>query len=204
LFGVVLSYYNHFNHTAFVAFVARKSWTILSLSCALIAPCFFYNHLSFFTLTVGFTLLYLGFGGLLVVSLYGELNLPGFIDRLWKPIERILAYIGYYSYSIYLWHVIIATWGILFARRLLNQTLDYRLEFVLYSVASIAAGILMAWLVEQPVLRLRNRYFPARSDAIEGSKAQETLRVALMSNTSDLSVNWPTSVSQQVGEPISK
>jgi peptidoglycan/LPS O-acetylase OafA/YrhL len=190
LFGVLLSYYDHFHHDAFVAFVARKTWLILSLSCALILPCLFFNQLSFFMSTVGFTLLYLGFGGLLVIALYGEVNLPGPAFKLWKPIESALAYIGFYSYSIYLWHVAIATWGMLFIRRFFHHPIDYRLEFFLYVVASIVCGIVMAWMVEQPVLRLRNRYYPARSEAVaENSSIQSTLPIAIVVGARDVSVN---------------
>lgn len=189
LFGVLLSYYDHFFHDAFVAFIAGKTRLIFLASCCLISPCLFFDHENFFMPTIGLTLLYLGFGGLLVVSLYGSHALPRFISKLWLPVENVLARVGLYSYSIYLWHVIIATWGILFVRRVLHQTLNSQLEFLLYAVASIACGILMAKLVEMPVLRLRNRYYPARSEAVETSGIQETLPVTVVGNTCDVSVN---------------
>nr|MDQ3821495.1 acyltransferase [Acidobacteriota bacterium] len=189
LFGIFLSYYDHFHHSFFVAFIARKTWQILTLSCLFISTCLFFDQQSFFMSTIGLTLLYLGFGGLVAISLYGNLLIPKIVSKLLTPIASVLARLGFYSYSIYLWHVIIATWGILFIRRLLHLTIGKRLEFLLYAAASIICGIIMAKFIEQPVLRLRNRYFPARGEAVEISSVSSATAVAVVSSTYDLPAN---------------
>jgi peptidoglycan/LPS O-acetylase OafA/YrhL len=99
--------------------------------------------------TVGFTVLYLGFGALLLVTLD---RVPGArATKLLKPVAEI----GLNSYSIYLWHMPIAL--------MLAHT---RALFVPYIAASIVLGILSARLIEVPALRLRDRLFPSRSQAL--------------------------------------
>jgi peptidoglycan/LPS O-acetylase OafA/YrhL len=183
LFGVLLSYYDHFQHDSFLAFIARRTMPILTVSCLFVSTCLFIDQQSFFMTTIGLTLLYLGFGGLVVISLYGNLVIPNVIGKFWNPVASALARVGFYSYSIYLWHVIIGTWGILLVRRLLHRTIDERLEFLLYAVASIICGIIMAKLIEQPVLKLRNRYFPARGEAVERPDIPSALPVAVVTNS---------------------
>jgi peptidoglycan/LPS O-acetylase OafA/YrhL len=60
--------------------------------------------------------------------------------------------VGRYSYSIYLWHAIIAT----FSKNTLGET---RLSFGAYLVASLVVGVVMAKLIELPLLRIRERLF---------------------------------------------
>jgi peptidoglycan/LPS O-acetylase OafA/YrhL len=74
--------------------------------------------------------------------------------------SRILAGIGRYSYSIYLWHMPIA---------MLFWTLMPRSPLWLAAdvLVSIASGVAMALVVETPVLQLRDRVFPSRSTTRE-------------------------------------
>lgn len=68
---------------------------------------------------------------------------------------RPFAYIGKYSYSIYLFHGFI------------NENLVHRLSgwtyLGAYIVISLIAGIVVSKLVEYPFLALRDRFFPSRS-----------------------------------------
>lgn len=174
LFGVCLAYFHHFHHERFVRAVRRRAAPILVASLAALAPCVVYDADSVFMTTVGFTLLYLGFGGLLLLTLYCEVPWPAAARRSLEPAARLLAWVGGYSYSIYLWHLVVATLGLSVMRRAYafvaaSVTVGvlppphYLLEFALYVAASVVVGVLMAKLVEMPVLRLRDRYFPARS-----------------------------------------
>ena len=75
----------------------------------------------------------------------------------------ILAWIGSRSYSIYLWHLTAGSLAIWLCATVLHQPAKSPLAFVLYVTGSVLLGALMAWLVEIPVLRVRDRLFPSRS-----------------------------------------
>lgn len=69
---------------------------------------------------------------------------------------QVLAFIGSYSYSIYLWHA--ALLSSIFAG--LNPTLFL---FSAYVVVSIGFGIFMSKLIEKPSLAVRDHYFPSNN-----------------------------------------
>jgi peptidoglycan/LPS O-acetylase OafA/YrhL len=163
LFGVLLAYLHHFHYDSFFNFVKRRAKTILFTSLALCSCCLFFPGYSPFMTTVGFTLLYLGFGGILMISLYQAVELPKPLARVIAPTNRMLSYIGIYSYSIYLWHLIVAGVVVDGIRRVSPIKLHYLVEFFLYAVGSIALGIVMSKIIEQPTLSLRDRLFPSQS-----------------------------------------
>ncbi len=107
LFGVLLSYYFNFES----ARVSR--WTSLYrkrlfFGCFLaILPCLILPNTNPWVYTIGFSLAYMSFGGLLLLTLFDERgNLA--VNKKSGYAERALAGIGVFSYSIYLWHVPIA------------------------------------------------------------------------------------------------
>ena len=101
---------------------------------------------SFVMHTVGFTCVYFGAGFLLarVVDL-----LPN--RYIAAALVLTLAFIGLYSYSIYLWH----GWIVLLLPH------SNASGFAACMLASIALGIVMAKLIEYPLLGLRDRLVPA-------------------------------------------
>ena len=164
-FGVVLGYFHHFRPEAIPSLL--KSWKnragLAVLSALLIAPCFFLNLRQGFMLTFGFTLLYLGFGGVLILSLYCPVTGSGVFRQATSRVGSVLAYIGMNSYSIYLWHWAVATWGMHALRRMLPFQLGAMSVIFIYVAASLGIGIVMAKLVEFPVLRLRDHFYPPKS-----------------------------------------
>src|SRR5437667_1425759 len=68
--------------------------------------------------------------------------------------SRALAWVGLYSYSIYVWHVV----AMLFLPRLPNRWF----RFPVYFAIAVGFGVLMAKLIEVPTLALRDRLFPSR------------------------------------------
>jgi len=111
-------------------------------------------------LIFGPTFLYLGFGGLLLLCLYIRDVLP---PRLAGPLEKVgsaAAFVGLYSYSIYLWQGIIGVYAIRGMEKYLHFELTGFPRFAWYFFGCVIFGILMARLIEFPVLKLRDRFFP--------------------------------------------
>ena len=165
LFGVVLSYYMNYHREKTMSLVKRFRPLILGLSCALVSICVFVSPWSGIMYTYGFTCLYLGFGGLLLLSVQQDIKNRR-VEKLLSP----LALIGYYSYSVYLWHYPVLIWsgylqGHFFGGR--RGPLPPLLDGTLYLICSIAVGVMMAKVVEMPFLRLRDRLLPSRSGRLQ-------------------------------------
>jgi peptidoglycan/LPS O-acetylase OafA/YrhL len=150
LFGVPLGYYYHFEPAKFAANAQGKGGLFICTLAVLMASIVPLN--SPIMHTFGFTLLYLGFGLLLCKVIDAKPR------RFLAPVARL----GYYSYSIYLWH----SW----ACRLLPRTTLW--EYVLAFVAAIVPGIIMSHLIEIPLLALRDRLF---HQATEGHQTVRSL-----------------------------
>jgi peptidoglycan/LPS O-acetylase OafA/YrhL len=142
--GVALGYFFHFQREKFNKF---SHALLLPIGLALLLPlCYFSigrdmpDHLSW-VLTSNT----LGFGFVLCWIITRNVRLP------W--LERV----GFYSYSIYVWHFPVSL-----------VFLVYRQTTVLLTVylgCSIGLGIYMAKIVELPVLAIRDKYFPTRASA---------------------------------------
>ncbi|SEC04755.1 acyltransferase family protein [Terriglobus roseus] len=79
-----------------------------------------------------------------------------------NPVYRSVAWIGLYSYGIYLWHVSVGDpISRLLAR--LPHTLSPLVVDLIKMAIGIALGIVMSELVEIPMLRLRDRIFPKQT-----------------------------------------
>lgn len=77
-----------------------------------------------------------------------------------------IAFIGARSYSIYLWHLPVAAWGIAVPMFLFFEQVNWYFYAFLYIGGSLLAGSIMAAMIELPVLRLRDRLIPSRSKAL--------------------------------------
>jgi peptidoglycan/LPS O-acetylase OafA/YrhL len=109
--------------------------------------------------TIGLTLLYLGYGGLLLVWLArGEErgDEGGCVGRWLLPI-------GVHSYSIYLWHTTVVMLGVPRLERLCGGRLGTWGALAAYGAGSVVVGIAMAKLIEWPALKARERWFPSRA-----------------------------------------
>jgi peptidoglycan/LPS O-acetylase OafA/YrhL len=160
-FGVVLSYLFHFHRGRCLAAVNAHGRLLLLASAVLVSPILFLGlGKQLFLQTVGFTFVYLGFGGFLMVSVCR----PPSGGR----VSSIVAFVGFYSYSIYLWNKNVLSLGTSGVNRLLGPAAPYPVESAVYVLGAIAVGIVMARVVEVPFLALRDRWFPSRSEAIGG------------------------------------
>ena len=102
-FGAFLSYLSH-EHPAAIRWVARRRVLVGVVGLMLVLPMCVFALSTPFVKTFGFTLLALGYGCLLLVFVTTEVG-EGVAGRLLASrAARALAWIGVWSYSIYLWH----------------------------------------------------------------------------------------------------
>lgn len=156
-FGVAIAYAYHFHATWFRDTFLRRRYALIAAGIALIGlyiswceSAVFYNY------TFGFTQRYLAAGGVLVGALMCQV-----------PANRVtvqLAKLGAYSYSIYLWHMALMYYAI---PQLRDAGVSWQIRSAIYLVGAFVIGIAMAKLLELPVLRIRDRWFPSRSGPIE-------------------------------------
>jgi peptidoglycan/LPS O-acetylase OafA/YrhL len=162
--GVMIGYLFHFK-PQFLSRVA--SWPLLIAGGILLTPVYFFEIENWNMYTWGLTCTYLGFACILIWAIHVPLQRRRFLA--W-PLN-LLARIGFYSYSIYLWHWIVIFYFRAYFRYLCITTgrpLEWSSametwQWSLSGAFSIVVGIAMAAVVEQPVLRLRDRWFPSRT-----------------------------------------
>jgi len=117
---------------------------------------------SFFAKTIGFTLLYISFGILLLHFLLNA-NINQKLDKLFSAyLTNLVSKIGYCSYSIYIIHLLVIQ---LEARLIKHFDLynNYLVNFFLCSALSILAGVAMTSYIEKYFLSLRDKWYPRRT-----------------------------------------
>ena len=164
-FGALLGYLYHFCSQVLAS--ACRAWSgriLFVVSALLVSTCFFFPVDSVWMLSFGLTALYLGFGGFLVLVMHNTVGvLPPWLKKL--KLGDVAAYIGMYSYSIYLWHVFVEARCHGFINRFW-PSLGETAGFWFYVFASLAVGILLSRLIEFPILKLRDRLLPSVRSAI--------------------------------------
>jgi len=161
-FGVFIGYLYHFRPEVIACLLrpVRNRIAVGILTAALLSTCYFFSRDDKFLLTFGLTFLYLGFGGLLVLTLELRNILSGTGAIVASRIGRVCGVIGMYSYSIYLWHAVLIAATQVFLRKNPHMHVAEVALFPFYLLGSIALGIFFARLIEFPVLRFRDRLFP--------------------------------------------
>jgi peptidoglycan/LPS O-acetylase OafA/YrhL len=132
--GVAIGYYAHFEPESFRE--ARRNWVLL-------LGLLFGLTLIVLPDVIRLTFAYVVFSFIIAWSA----NQPASNSK----VLRLLAWIGYYSYSIYLWHVLVM---------LLPTWKSGWHLFPLYIIAVLGLGTGLAKLIEFPALRVRDRIMP--------------------------------------------
>jgi peptidoglycan/LPS O-acetylase OafA/YrhL len=165
LFGVLLSYYSHYNRRALELVLNKSPFVLLAIAILLLAPPFLLDQHSFFILSIGFSLNYLGLGIILLLCLR---YLPSAISRgSW--LYASVAYIGTFSYSIYLWHAPFTLWGVGWLRGVWPSP-PFHVVLPFYLLGSLLLGIVASKIIELPILRLRDRLLPSRSKGMTSTE----------------------------------
>jgi len=150
-FGVFISYLWHFKNLKHKT-RSIPSLALVALGICLLSPAFIFDVFKSNWISVyGVVLFYLGAGALLLAAL-----------RIESSQNRILQFIGYLgttSYSTYLWHVPVYSWGWTFIKKTTGIE-NYIVYFIFYIFGSLFFGWLMNKLIEWPILKARNRLFP--------------------------------------------
>lgn len=176
-FGVLLGYYQHYRPDVYERLLARRHYVLplALLAVALLLPCLILAPENPLMVTAGLTSLYLGFGLVLVLSLHLYGILPKAMRKPFSAVGSALAYAGMYSYSIYLWHLPVKVWGFTFLEKMLHVNPGRWTGFSVYVICSLGFGIFMSRILEYPILRLRDRMFPTKSQAapVHAGQARE-------------------------------
>jgi peptidoglycan/LPS O-acetylase OafA/YrhL len=156
LAGVLLAYFYHFRRAAFERVVAGRRGLLAIAGTLCFVPVFVFRlEATWFIHSIGLALV--AAGGVMLIA-------AGVGQACAMPI-RMLAPMGRDSYSTYLWHMPVLVWGAPLCEWLLGYRLHEAVRIGVYIVGSVTLGAVMARLTEAPMLRLRERWFPSRSDA---------------------------------------
>ena len=149
LCGVTLAYFSYFRPDVFKKLSARPGWLMFVGTVAILAVTVHPREMIWVT-NIGLTITMLGSAAVLL----GALQMPN-VPRVLSPLSAI----GFYSYTIYLFHL----FAKILAQTLINRDLSaahwwsYTFAYVAFG---IAMGVIVSKLVEIPALRLRDRLFP--------------------------------------------
>ncbi len=107
---------------------------------------------------------------LLGVALLMLLYRPGKVARR-SALYRLIAWIGVYSYGIYLWHVAVIAPSMAMGGHLPRWLLPWWTA-VIPVAAGIGLGAFSTKVIELPALKLRDRFYPRRIDSPVGAPAE--------------------------------
>ncbi len=154
LYGVLLAAIFHFRPETFRRYQEKRWIWGLLLGAALVFLRF--QGSSSWATSMGWDA-----ADLLGVALLMLLYRPQRLGRR-SPLYRLVAWIGVYSYGIYLWHVAVIAPVMAFSGRL-PQPWALLCEAVMPIVGGILLGATFTKAVELPALQLRDRLFPRRA-----------------------------------------
>ncbi len=167
-FGVLIAYCYHFAPRAFAA-LGRHASALALAGLLLISPMLALARNVPFVWAASYTLVYAGYGCLLIALLHVRTD-GGFAGRvLASSPARVIAWIGTYSYPIYIWMAMFAgrpVQALFHKLPLIQPTVAWSLSMTLYIPLAIAAGVVGGKLVDGPMLALRDRLFPAHATAL--------------------------------------
>ena len=158
LAGMLLAWFWHFRNHAVRAFAKAASAPLALLGIfGFILP-YLLPQDSLNMQTWGRSLLYVCFSALLLLFITHVGIGSAFNAGYAKPFMRFVAGLGFYSYAIYLFHIIFLEWRLNLAFPDFDFSFSTLPSFLLFMAASILGGIAASKLIEQPFLRLRENF----------------------------------------------
>jgi peptidoglycan/LPS O-acetylase OafA/YrhL len=163
LMGVLISSVYHFRRDALEHFyISNKKQLFWVFFFGLLWTPIWDVKYTFLAKTIGFSLVYLAFGVVLIAFLL-EKNINQLLDRyLSKPFVGLIAQIGVYSYGIYVVHAFVNSIFETMSKKQ-NWSDQVVLLFFVTTICSCAAGWALYHGLEKPFLKVRDRWFPSRA-----------------------------------------
>lgn len=153
-FGVLLTYLNLYHKEQLFNFFTRFKYVIMICSIIMILPDFIFrrdqnNWISIYLLSTN----PIAYGSLLILALKSKSRIFG---------NKALAFIGTNSYAMYLWFPFL---NIYLQKSILPHTSErcFILYFIFYITGTILVGMLVTKIIEQPLLKLRDRLYGKQS-----------------------------------------
>ena len=163
LAGVLISFFFHFNREVLQNIYNKYKYALLviAIGCLSWTP-FFVAITSVFVKTIGFSLLYIAFGIILLYFIISK-RINQDLNKIFsRPVTNAISYIGFCSYSIYVIHQFI-NWSFDAVAEKMDLHMSLLPGFIIPVLLSILAGMLMTYKVEHYFLSIRSRYFPSRA-----------------------------------------
>lgn len=160
--GVLLSYAYHFHRERLEAFSRRQAPALLALGVLSFLPAALIQMEHSVFMQVWYpSVVSLGSCCLISYGLFAPYSMPNWT----RFFVRAISGVGFYSYTIYLWHMLMGkmtfqSWAALGLPR--NSVW----QNYIYMLLAVFCGVIMTKVVEKPCLLLRDRYFPSRSSLI--------------------------------------
>jgi peptidoglycan/LPS O-acetylase OafA/YrhL len=171
LFGVAISYAHHFHGPWLQRTFRPLRHVLIALGAAVLgSAALLPSYRGFYVHTFGFTVHYLGTGALMVGVMLCEV--PN--NRLTVSLARLATF----SYSIFLWHMALMYWAMPPLRAL---SISWEPRTAIYMIGAMVIGTTMAYFLELPLLRYRDRKFPSR---LRASRQQVALPAPAMAASS--------------------
>ncbi|BDI30444.1 acyltransferase [Capsulimonas corticalis] len=169
-FGAALAYVYH-ARPEILARVMRYRTLLFFVGLALVFPAALFPIRTKIMSVGGFTALFLGYGCILLAVIHTAIGEGPAGRFLGSRLARGVAFIGVYSYPIYLWHIDAMTLPLKSLARHgflggLPGSLRWLVFMTVYIAGATLVGVIMGRLVEKPALKLRDRLFPSRIDPL--------------------------------------
>ena len=165
--GVLLSYLFHFKKNIFIS-ICQYQKSCLLLGFLFLIPINISTIESSIQMrSAGLSFVYIGYSLILLSFLSSKNNLNFLYTNI---IGKTVSFIGFYSYSIYLWHIDL---GLIPIQKILNTFQIKNISFfysfmviIIYLFLSVLFGVVLGRFIEIPMLAMRDKLFPSKNKSL--------------------------------------